>query len=182
VRVYRDHWHGPWARSGARCGGSVCAGGGEHGIVFWIVGDGAHREKLAREAVRRKLTNVIFTGRLPRDRMPAIISACDACLVHLRGAELFGSVIPSKIFELMAMETPIIMGVRGQALDFVLDAGAGVTMEPDSAASLIAGIREIKRRGRAAFSGRAYVMEKFNRDALANRMLEILVAVTRGVR
>ena len=36
----------------------------------------------------------------------------------------------------MAMNVPIIMGVRGQALRFVLEAGAGVAMEPDSAESL----------------------------------------------
>lgn len=36
-------------------------------------------------------------------------------IVHLRGTELFGTVIPSKIFELMAMNIPIIMGVKGEA-------------------------------------------------------------------
>ncbi len=55
--------------------------------------------------------------------MPEMIAACDACLVHLRKAELFETVIPSKIFEIMAMSVPIIMGVRGQAREIVLAAG-----------------------------------------------------------
>jgi len=147
---------------------------GNNNIMFWIVGDGAHREKLEKSAQERGLTSVVFTGRQPRARMPAIISACDACLVHLHGTELFGSVIPSKIFELMAMNVPIIMGVRGQALQFVLEAGAGVAMEPDSAESLASCIEIVRTRGRQAFSGRDYVAKNFDRNVLAMRMLGIL--------
>lgn len=147
---------------------------GRDDIMLWIVGDGAHREKLESDATRRGLTNTVFTGRLPKEEMPAIIAASDACLVHLNGTELFGSVIPSKIFELMAMDVPIIMGVRGQALEFVLEAGAGVAMEPDSVTSLMDGIETVRTQGKTAFSGRAYVAEHFNRDSLADRMLDIV--------
>ena len=147
---------------------------GKPDIVFWIVGDGAHREKLEASAQERNLTNVFFTGKLARERMPEIISACDACLVHLRGTDLFGSVIPSKIFELMAMNVPIIMGVRGQALEFVLEAGAGVAMEPDSAESLAECVEIVRTKDRQAFLGREYVAKNFDRGVLAQKMLEIL--------
>jgi colanic acid biosynthesis glycosyl transferase WcaI len=147
---------------------------GKKDTMFWIVGDGAHREKLRKSAQERGLTNVIFTGRQPKERMPAIISASGACLVHLRGSALFGSVIPSKIFEFMAMDVPIIMGVRGQALQFVLEAGAGVAMEPDSAESLARCIETVRAKGRQAFPGREYAAKNFDRNVLAMKMLEIL--------
>lgn len=121
------------------------------------------------------LDNIVFTGRLARERMPEVISACDACLVHLRGTALFGTVIPSKIFEFMAMDVPIIMGVRGQARNFVLEAGAGVAMTPDDPQSLIDGLEQIRERGRDAFTGREYVRRHFNRDVLAGEMLRIIV-------
>jgi glycosyltransferase involved in cell wall biosynthesis len=143
--------------------------------MFWIVGDGARREELENQVNALNLDNIVFTGRLARERMPEVISACDACLVHLRGTALFGTVIPSKIFEFMAMDVPIIMGVRGQARNFVLEAGAGVAMTPDDPRSLIDGLEQIRERGRDAFTGREYVRRHFNRDVLAGEMLRIIV-------
>lgn len=149
-------------------------------VQFWIVGDGARREELEVIAQEKELTNVIFTGMLPKDRMAEVMSAADAALVHLRGADLFSTVMPSKVFEYMAMEIPIIMGVRGQAGDVVEEARAGVPMTPDSPDSLLECIAEIQRRGKDAFSGRSYVAEHFNRDRLAGEMLEILETQVSG--
>jgi hypothetical protein len=152
-----------------------CREAGKTDIMFWIVGDGARREELENQVNALNLDNIVFTGRLARERMPEVISACDACLVHLRGTALFGTVIPSKIFEFMAMDVPIIMGVRGQARNFVLEAGAGVAMTPDDPRSLIDGLEQIRERGRDAFTGREYVRRHFNRDVLAGEMLRIIV-------
>ncbi len=151
-----------------------CLAAGKKEIMFLIVGDGARREELENQVKNLKLDNVIFTGRLAKQRIPEVITACDACLVHLRGTELFGTVIPSKIFEFMAMDVPIIMGVRGQAQEFVLEAGAGVAMTPDDPQSLIECIDRIQSKGREFFSGREYVACNFNRDVLAGKMLSVL--------
>jgi glycosyltransferase involved in cell wall biosynthesis len=147
---------------------------GRHDLAFWIVGDGARRAELQEEARRRDLANVVFTGLLPKGRMPEVIAACDACLVHLRPSELFQAVMPSKIFEIMAMDVPIVMGVRGGAQEIVLEARAGVAMTPGSHESLLACIDEIRARGRHAFRGRQYVARHFNRSDLAMRMLGVL--------
>ncbi|MFO1020998.1 MAG: glycosyltransferase family 4 protein [Planctomycetales bacterium] len=149
-------------------------------IQFWIVGDGARREELEAMARERQLTNVVFTGMLPKERMAEVMSAADAALVHLRGADLFSTVMPSKVFEYMAMDIPIIMGVRGQAGEVVEEARAGVPMTPDDPNSLLECIAEIQRRGKQAFSGRNYVAKFFNRDRLAGEMLEILEAQVPG--
>ncbi|HPU08071.1 MAG TPA: glycosyltransferase family 4 protein, partial [Thermogutta sp.] len=107
---------------------------GRNDIVFWLVGEGARKAYLENEARQRGLKDrVIFTGRLPKEEMPRVLASADACLVHLRKTELFETVIPSKIFEMMAMGKPIIMGVRGEALRIVEESGAGVAMEPESA-------------------------------------------------
>jgi len=143
-------------------------------IKFWIVGDGARRQELENEAKRLNLDNVIFTGIIPKEKMPIVIAASDVCLVHLLGTDLFQSVIPSKIFEFMAMNLPIIMGVRGPAQDLVIDAGAGIAMIPDDPESLLKCIDYIKKQGKDSFSGREYVSSHFNRDVLADKMLGIL--------
>lgn len=151
-------------------------------VVFWIVGDGARRAALEEEAAALGLENVIFTGQVGKSEVATIISSSDACLVHLRGAELFGSVIPSKIFEIMAMQTPILMGVRGDALDLVLTANAGVEMEPEDELSLLQGIARIHADRNQFRRGRGYVAKHFNRDKSAAGMLEVLKATAVGRR
>lgn len=155
---------------------------GRDDLWFWIVGDGARRAHLQAEAARRGLTNVVFSGLVPKDRMPDVLAACDAALVHLRSTELFATVLPSKMFEIMAVGTPIVLGVRGQAHQIVRAAGAGVAMTPDDAESLLTALVAVQARGRAAFAARRYVAEHYDRDALAARMLAILQRVARGER
>jgi len=153
---------------------------GRGDLHFRIVGDGAQRRRLEQETDRLGLTNVEFTGLVPKSEVPRLIAESDACLVHLRGTELFSTVIPSKIFEMMAMNVPIIMGVRGQSRDIVLAAGAGVAMPPDDAGSLLECIDEIRRRPEAYRNGRAYVGRHFDREKLAAELLAVLEATARS--
>jgi glycosyltransferase involved in cell wall biosynthesis len=144
--------------------------------AFLIVGDGARADELRREAQARGLENLIFTGRLDKAEMPAAWSSLDVCLIHLKKSDLFKTVIPSKMFEAMGMEIPILMGVEGEALDIVLDAGAGIPVEPDDARSLLEGCRKIFGESEARYgrAGREFVTRRFDRDALAADYLEIL--------
>ena len=157
-------------------------GQGRDDVRFCLVGDGARREsiqQLAREKGVEEL--VVFTGRQPKERMPTILASSGACLIHLRGCELFGTVIPSKIFETMAMGRPIIMGVQGEARDLVEAAGAGLVMQPDSAESLVDCVDQLiedpELRGRLQTRGRDFVRENYNRDELAAEMLATLQQV-----
>jgi len=156
---------------------------GRHDIAFCLVGEGSHRKRLEEDASQAGLNGMVaFIGRQPKERIPTILASSRACLVHLKGCQLFGTVIPSKIFETLAMARPVILGVRGEARDIVMEAGAGVEMEPDSAESLIQAVETLadnphftSRQGQAA---RDYVVEHFNRDELAARFLRLLQRLT----
>jgi hypothetical protein len=153
--------------------------------VFLLVGDGAERARLQTQVADEELDDlVVFTGRLPREQMPAVLASSDVCLVHLRKSELFETVIPSKIFETIAMGKPIIMGVAGEARDMVLAAGAGVAMEPESVSDLVSIVTELaddrSRLRSLASSARFLVLENFNRDDLAQKYLSLLTQIAEG--
>lgn len=157
---------------------------GRRDIAFVLVGDGAEREMLEKMARERGLDNLVFTGRLPRETMPEVLAATDACLVHLRKAELFERVTPSKIFEMAAMEKPIILGVRGHAARLLRAAHAGVCIEPENAdeladavCSLAADPARCREYGR---SGRNYVVQNYDRGVLAEKYARILNRISRG--
>jgi glycosyltransferase involved in cell wall biosynthesis len=146
---------------------------------FWLVGDGAARRRLEREAAEAGVDDlIVFSGRLPKEEMPAVLASSNACLIHLRACELFGTVIPSKLFETMAMSRPIIMGVRGEAREIVLRAGAGIAMEPDDAHALAACVERVADdpafAARLGGSAREYVAKHYERGVLALRFLEQL--------
>jgi len=158
---------------------------GRRDIGFVIVGDGADRRRLEEEAARRGLNGaVVFTGREPKEEIPAVLASSDACLIHLKQCELFGTVIPSKIFETMAMGRPIIMGVNGEARRIVMEAGAGVPMEPESARSLVEALEYLADRpgsGReVGHRARQYVARHYDRGVLAGRYLGLLERVAAG--
>lgn len=150
-------------------------------IKFMIVGDGAIREALQAEADSLGLRNVVFTGLQPKNMIPKYLSITDACLIHLRSSEVFEAVMPSKIFEAAGMAKPIIIGVRGFAQQFVLNAGAGVAIQPESEQELVEAVVQLAdNRGRAtalAESGYRHVMAHHTRDTLAKDYLELIADV-----
>ena len=102
------------------------------GIRFLFVGAGAERDNLLAEAKRRALNNVIFVPPQPKDNMPAYWSLCDVALVHLKDTPLFATVIPSKIFEAMAMGLPILLACpEGEASRIIRQERAGMCVPPE---------------------------------------------------
>ena len=158
---------------------------GRDDVRLLLVGDGAVRERLEREARAAGLANVIFTGRLDKARMPEVLAAADACLVHLTRTELFRSVLPSKIFEAAAMARPIVLGVEGFAAELVAGAGAGLCIEPENERELVDAVLRLaddpalaKRLGEA---GRAGIAAEYDYDRLASRYAELLEKIAAGV-
>jgi hypothetical protein len=157
---------------------------GRRDVVFLLVGDGAVREDLEREARALGLDRVVFTGRLPKAEMPKVLAASDACLVHLARRPLFLTVMPSKIFEAAAMAKPIVLGVEGFAAEIVGDAGAGICIEPENAEQLVeavlrlAGDRGLARRLGAA--ARERIAAAYDYSELADRYADLIRGVAQA--
>ena len=96
------------------------------------------RAGLEEQAPRGGSDNVVFTGMVPRAELPAYLASSDACLVHFRKDELFGTILPSKLFEDAAMERPILLGFEGEAREMLEEADCGVAFEPSNDEELVA--------------------------------------------
>ncbi len=151
---------------------------GRDDIVLAFIGDGAVREELEREAKEKKLDNIVFTGRLDKERMPHVLSFSNACLVHLRKTDLFKTVLPSKIFEAASMERPIILGVEGNSAELLQRAEAGICIEPENVQQLTEAIIQLaddpELQKRMGSNGRRYIQEHFDRTKLADTYLSLL--------
>jgi glycosyltransferase involved in cell wall biosynthesis len=154
----------------------------DNDIAFLLVGDGARRAELERRSEQLGVTDLVkFTGLLPKASVPDVLASCDCMLVHLKKSELFETVIPSKIFETMAMEKPLIMGVRGESAAIVRRGGCGIEMEPENPDQLISALRSLRGDQllykRLSSSGRAFVIREYSRDRLASDFLDIILQV-----
>ena len=150
-------------------------------VVFLVVGDGAVAADLKRQARELGLSNVVFVCRQPKERIPEFIAAADVCLVHLKAQALFESVMPSKIFEALALARPVILGVRGFAAEFLETTGGGLCIEPENARQLNEAVQRLRDNPELArqfgTNGQRYVLERFDRDSLAADYLAIIKAV-----
>jgi glycosyltransferase involved in cell wall biosynthesis len=151
----------------------------ERDVSFVLVGEGVEKERLRSEALERGLSNVHFAPAVRQDRIPGVLAAADALLVHLRPAEVFGSVIPSKTYEYLAAGRPILMGVPGDAARLVEEAEAGVVFpsgDPDALAGAVEEVMGLDEEERRAVGerGREYARRNFTVEALTARYVQIL--------
>jgi glycosyltransferase involved in cell wall biosynthesis len=156
-------------------------------IRFLLVGPGAERDHLEAEARRRGLEHVVFLPPQPKSEMPRVWSLCDVALVHLKNSPVFAEVIPSKMFEAMAMGLPLLLAApRGEASRIVDKENIGLTIPPDDPEAFARAVRwyadePAERRRLADNALRA--APRFSRERQATDMLRVIETVVgRGVR
>ena len=153
-------------------------------IKFLFVGDGAEKKKLVERKKREKLDNVIFHDQIDRSRIPDFYAATDLFLVPLRKADLFTRNIPSKIYEIMAAQKPMLIATNGESRRLVESAGAGIGITPEDSDELAAEIEHLQNdeelRHQMGQSGYAFVLANASRKRLADDYLWLLEAVVSG--
>jgi colanic acid biosynthesis glycosyl transferase WcaI len=150
-------------------------------IAFLFAGEGENRDKIVELAHSEKLGNVHFLPPQRHEEMPRLWSIHDVALIPLANVEVFRTVIPSKMFEAMAMGVPILMSVpQGEATALLNDSGSGLTIAPESAVMLADAIRRLagspSQCAALAEAGPRYA-ERFTRSAQAKAMLQLIARI-----
>jgi glycosyltransferase involved in cell wall biosynthesis len=150
-------------------------------LAFCLIGDGADREKLEREVSARDLDNVVMLGLQPREAMPDWIASIDLLLVLLRDLPVFETVIPSKIFEFLAQERPVVLAARGEIRRLMEEAQGALVIDPEDIDQMVRAIERVRadpmEARKRAEAGRRWVDKGFIRDDLARRMSAFLERV-----
>lgn len=153
---------------------------GQDDIRILFAGAGAAREGLIEQARELGLSNIVFLPMQPKERVPDVWSLCDAALVHLKNDPAFTEVIPSKIFEAMAMGLPIVIAAPdGEATEIVATEKAGIVVAPENPPALAQAIRALQgssedREKYAAASLAA--APRYSREKQATDMIEVFEA------
>lgn len=148
-------------------------------IKFILLGSGPEKEKLLSIKTEKQLSNVYFFDAVSKLQMPQIVKASDVSIIPLRKLELFLGAIPSKIFENLAMEKPVILAVDGEARElFVSQGKCALYSEPENAEDLTKNVLLLANnedlRIQLGEKGRVYVEQNFNRDIISRKFHLIL--------
>jgi glycosyltransferase involved in cell wall biosynthesis len=151
------------------------------GIRFMLVGEGPVKAEMVNLAEGYGLANILFHREVPREQMPAYLSAADVALVPLRRLDLFKAALPSKMFDAWAAGCPTLVGIEGEAQEVLRRSGAGRFVEPEKPLALAEAIRTLANDPEACrqmgVQGRMFVEAHFSRQSQACRLEEILRSV-----
>ncbi len=155
------------------------------GVKFILLGDGPEKERLVNLKSEIRADNVAFMDPVPKTEMPRILAGADAGIVPLRNLPLFRGAIPSKIFELMVMKKPILLGVDGEARRHFIDrAGAGLFFTPGDTEDLSARVRDMiadrAHMREMGLNGHAYAREHFDRQKITGAFYSQLEGALHG--
>ncbi len=156
---------------------------GQKDILFVMAGDGAERKKLLSQAERMALRNVTILGQVQKEKMTALLYITNISLVLIKKSNLFRTVIPSKIFESMAMKKAVVLGVEGESREIIQQARAGIWFEPENSDELVTGILRLYNAPDLCMelgnNGRRYVEQYFDRSTLAKRFERLMMGMRR---
>ncbi|MDB4202983.1 glycosyltransferase family 4 protein [Planktomarina temperata] len=149
-----------------------------HDVAFIFVGGGEYKKQLENLIEKKNLFNVISVPRVVGEDVPKYINLCDVAIVSLIDSKVFETVIPSKVFENMAMGVPTLcIAPNGQATELINKYNCGWTVFPnsdDELRNLILRLREnrveLKEKSENSLSAGQY----FDREKLACNLLEYI--------
>ena len=150
-------------------------------VEFYLIGYGPKLEQLKVMSAKMKLENLTFLGQISRDEIHNYLASADLGIIPLKKMDLFKGALPSKIFDCMACKLPIILGIEGEAKELIENSETGIAYEPENVDELVKTILILKEneqmRNKFSENGRKIIIEKFNRNKLAEKLEKIIVEV-----
>lgn len=150
-------------------------------IAIVLVGDGKEKPALVIRKADMGLENVHFIPPIAKQSIPQVLAAADSCIAILKPIELYKTVYPNKVFDYMAAGRAVILAMDGVIRQVVETAGAGITVPPGDSAALaqaICTLADAPQEGiEMGARGREYVHTHFDRAALADEMLSVMISL-----
>ena len=160
---------------------AVLTSKGRQDISIVLAGDGQQKESLAKRAEEEGISNFILLGLVPKHQLVGLIQNAMVSLVPLKGTKVLDTSSPNKFFESLAAAVPVVQNTNGWMKDYLSENNVGFTLDPDdpnSLADLLIRLHDnpgvVTEMGTRA---RMLAARDFDKDILADRMLEALVSV-----
>ena len=153
-------------------------------IEIVLLGDGAEREALERRARHEGLSNVRFEGLVPKRELPRWLRDATCTIVVFRSLEVLNSCSPNKLFDSLAAGVPVVQNTQGWIRELLEETRCGITVPPGDGEAMAEAIVQLARdevlREEMGSKARRAAEERFDREVLSQRMMEVLEDAARG--
>lgn len=142
-------------------------------IKFIIVGDGRYQPEFERQIEELNVQDMFtMIPRVQTDKIPAILSACNAGFISFRNIDLWQKTIPSKLQSYMACGKPIIASASGETQRIIDESQCGICAEIGNPEALAEGIRKmmILDNIKMGENSRAYFETHFAKKTIIDQM------------
>jgi glycosyltransferase involved in cell wall biosynthesis len=146
-------------------------------LHFVLVGSGHEQGRLAARVQREGLRKVYMLPPIPKTQVPAFLSQLDVAYIGWQRVPLYRfGIAPNKLMDYMMAGRPVLHSVEA-GNDPVADAGCGLTVPPQDAQAVAAGLRQMAalpaaERQAMGERGRAFVEAHHSYPVLARRFIE----------
>jgi glycosyltransferase involved in cell wall biosynthesis len=148
-------------------------------VRFVLVGDGHERARLQQRTQHEGLRRVQWFPAIPKAQVPAFLAGVDIATLGWQRVPIYRfGIAPNKLMDYMMAARPVLHAVEA-GNDPVADAGCGVTVAPESASDLVAGLHQLmalnsSERAQMGQRGRAFVLAHHTYPVLAQRFIQAL--------
>ena len=142
-------------------------------VRFVIVGDGRYQAEFEKQIKERNVQDMfIMMPRVQAEKIPEILSACDAGFISFNNTPLWENTIPAKLQSYMACGKPIIASASGETKRIIKEAQCGICTEIGNSNSLAEGIKELMKSDVDILckNTRKYFESHFNKEYLMDIM------------
>jgi colanic acid biosynthesis glycosyl transferase WcaI len=144
-----------------------------------VISQGLGAEWLVKQRARLGLSNLMVLGYQPYERLAEVLATADVLVALLTsGAGVFSA--PSKVLTYLCAGRPIVAAMPAENLGArkVVDAGAGVVVEPHDAQAFVAAIANLlandRRSAQCGRQARAYAEQAFDVGPIAEQFEQVL--------
>ncbi len=149
----------------------------DYDINFTFIGEGVCKDKIISLA-KPYMSKINFYEPVPRKELIKLISESSICIVALKDRKLFESALPSKMFEYMACERPVVLGINGEAKKLIKNSKAGIAIDPENPSAMSNAIltyyKNMQKCKIDGKNGLKYVKENLSKEMLISNFLKKL--------
>jgi glycosyltransferase involved in cell wall biosynthesis len=154
-------------------------------IHFVLVGDGSEKTVIVKRVEHLGLDNIEILDSIPKGRLPEFVAACDIAMVIFANYPILEYNSANKFFDSLSAGKPVLLNYSGWQRNTLEENNAGFGCKQYDVDEFVEKVlylnshkKELLEMGQNA---RRIAEEKFDRDKLAQEILEVIIAAKKQI-
>lgn len=154
---------------------------GRDDIQFMVVGQGNDLDRVLGYAASKRLPNLSFRSKVPKEEVPDLLASADIGCVCFAPHPVLEANSANKFYDYLASGLPVVLNYRGWQAMYLEEHGGGLTSNQGDIEGWANNIMRLADdpdlRKREGVKGRKLVESFFNREQLSGRLIELFEKV-----